>query len=172
MPPAPLSTRPQSLPPPPTTKLGPSGAGSRVSGPVHTPGPCGSLQRPLPGGWESLLLPPQPPQAFSIRGLRLYFPEAEPWVAWSASLPAVCPVYLCANVGLRGATHCSACPALRHSESGPLGLSVRQCGAAGSASGQTACPVRPALRQSQSRHSHASPLHPSAVSAPPTSLDE
>ena len=24
------------------------------------------------------------------------------WVAWSASLPAVCPVYLCANVGPQG----------------------------------------------------------------------
>ena len=24
------------------------------------------------------------------------------WVAWSASLPAVCPVYLCGNVGLQG----------------------------------------------------------------------
>ena len=34
-------------------------------------------------------------------------------------------VYLCANVGPRGATHCSACPALRHSESGPLGLSAQ-----------------------------------------------
>ena len=47
-----------------------------------------------------------------------------------------------------------------------------KCGTAGSASARTACPVRPTLRQSQSRHSHASPLHPSAVSAPPTSLDE
>ena len=26
----------------------------------------------------------------------------EPWVAWSASLPAVPPVYLCANVGPQG----------------------------------------------------------------------
>ena len=76
----------------------------------------------------SLLLLPQHPRAFSIRGLRLYFPEAEPWVAWSASLPAVCPVYLCANVGPRGATRRSACPVLRHSESGPLGLSVRMWG--------------------------------------------
>ena len=67
----------------------------------------------------------QPPGAFSIRGLRLYFPELEPWVAQSALLPAVRPVYLCGNVGPRGATHCSACPALRHSESGPLGLSAQ-----------------------------------------------
>ena len=42
------------------------------------------------------------------------------------------------------------------------GLSVRECGAAGSASGQTACPVRPTLRQSRSLHSHESPLHPGA----------
>ena len=47
----------------------------------------------------------------------------------SASLPAVCPVYLCANVGLRGATHHSACPTLHrisvfhsatHNQTGPL----------------------------------------------------
>ena len=42
------------------------------------------------------------PGALSIRGLRLYFPELEPWVAWSASLPAIHPVYLCTNVGLQG----------------------------------------------------------------------
>ena len=42
---------------------------------------------------------PQPPRAFSIRGLRLYFPVLEPWVVWSALFPAICPVYLCVNVG-------------------------------------------------------------------------
>ena len=93
------------------------------------------------------------------------FPALEPWVAESASLPAV-PVYLCANMGLWGATHCSACPVLRHSESGPLGLAVRECRAAGSASGQTACPFRPTLRQSRSHHSHASPLCPGACLCP------
>ena len=103
---------------------------------------------------------------FSIRGLRLYFPALEPWVAWSASLPAVGLVYLCANVGPRGATHCSACPVLCHSESGPLGLSVRECGVAGSASGQTACPARPTLCQSQSCQGHASPLRPGARLCP------
>ena len=46
--------------------------------------------------------------------------------------PQFFPVYLCASVGPRGATHRSACPVLRHSESGPLGLSVHKCGAAGS----------------------------------------
>ena len=59
-----------------------------------------------------------------------------------------------------GATRHSACPVLRHSESGPLGLSVQECGTTGSASGQTDCPVGPTLHQSRSRHGHASPLCP------------
>ena len=122
--------------------------------------------RTSPVRLESLLLPPQPPWAFSIRGLRLYFPELEPWVSGSALLPAVCPVYLCTNVGPQGATRRSACPVLRHSESGPLSLSVCKCGAAGSASGQTACPVCPTLRQSRSRHGTSSPLCPGCPSPP------
>ena len=43
--------------------------------------------------------------------------------------PPFVPVYLCANVGLQGATCRSAFPVLRHSESGPLSLSVCECGA-------------------------------------------
>ena len=81
---------------------------------------------------------------------------------WSASLPRRLSGYLCTNVGPQGATRHSACPVLCHSESGPLGLSVHECGAAGSASGQTACPVCPTLCQSRSRHGHASPLRPGA----------
>ena len=152
MAPASLSSGFQSFTSLPTIKLGPSGAGSRVGGLVHTLGPCGSLQQPLLWGWEFLLLLPQPPWVFSLRGLRLYFPELEPWVHGLLLSPLFVPVYQCMNVGLRGATRRSACPVLRHSESGPLGLSVRECGAAGSASGQTACPVCPTLRQSRSRH--------------------
>ena len=114
MAPAPLSTGFQSFTPLPTIKLGPSGAGSRVGGLVHALGPCGSLQRPLLRGWESLLLPPQPPQVFSLRGLRLYFPRA-------------------------GALGCMVCFAARHLSD----LSERECGAAGSASAQTACQLVP-----------------------------
>ena len=133
MAPTPLSTGLQPLPQLPTIKLGPPGAGSRVGGLVHTLGPCGSLQRPLLWGWESFLLLPQPPRAFSIRGQRLYFPAMEPWVTPSALLPAILPC-----------------------------LSVRECGAAWSASGQTACPFCPTLCHSQSDHGHTSPLCPSA----------
>ena len=57
-----------------------------------------------------------------------------------------------------GALGCVVCFAPCHLS----GLSVLECGATGSASGQTACPVHPTLRQSQSRHGHVSPLHPGA----------
>ena len=80
--------------------------------------------------------------------------------------PPLVPVYLCSNMGPQGAARCSACPVLHHSESGPLSLSVHECGAAGSASGQTACAVCPTLRQSRSRHGNASPLCPSCPSLP------
>ena len=65
-----------------------------------------------------------------------------------------------------GALGYAFCFALHHLS----GLSVRECGVTGSASGQTACPFRPTLRQSWSRHGHASPplpgarLHPSYLS--------
>ena len=61
-----------------------------------------------------------------------------------------------------GDLDCEVCFAPRRLSS----LSVLECGAAGSASGQTACPVCPTLRQSWSRHGHASPLRPGAHLCP------
>ena len=46
------------------------------------------------------------------------------------------------------------------------GLSVCECGVAGSASGQTACPIRPTLRQSPSHNGNTSCLHPLCLSPP------
>ena len=43
-----------------------------------------------------------------------------------------------------------------------LSVYLCKCGAAGSASGQIACPFHPTLHQSPSRHGHVSPLHPGA----------
>ena len=80
--------------------------------------------------------------------------------------PPFVPVYLCVSVGLQGATHCSACPVLHHSESGPLGLTVCECGSTGSASGQTAGPICPTLRQSRSRRGHESTLRPGSRLCP------
>ena len=90
-----LSASFQSLPHLPTIKLGPSGADSQVGGFVYVLGPCGSLQRTLLWGWEFLLLPPQPPQEFSIRGLRLYFPVLGLWVVWSISLSSCSSQFIC-----------------------------------------------------------------------------
>ena len=86
--------------------------------------------------------------------------------------PPFVPVYLCVNVGPRGTTRRSACPALHHSESGPLGLSVRMWG-------HRVCQWSDCLPRS----SHTLPiLVPPRqrescpprlpVSAPPTGLDE
>ena len=71
---------------------------------MHALGPCGSLQQTFLRGWEFLLLPPPPLQVFSMKGLRLYFPTLEPWVAVCFAPPLFLPVYLCANVGMQGLT--------------------------------------------------------------------
>ena len=105
------------------------------------------------------------PLAFSIRGLWLYFPVLVPWVAWSALLPAICPVYLCANVWPRVLPAALPAP-FSATLSAALLVYLRECGAAGSASGQTACPVHPTLHQSRSCHSHMSPLCPGCPSLP------
>ena len=111
---------------------------------------------------------------FSLRGFRLYFVALEPWVAWSASLPAVRLVYLCANVGLQGTTHCSACPVLHYSESSPLGLSVRECGSQGLLVVRLPTPFVPhsaSLGPATPRQQESSPPR-LLFSAPPTGLDE
>ena len=61
-----------------------------------------------------------------------------------------------------GAPGCSVCFAPCRLS----GLSVCECGAAGNPSGQTACPICPTLRQSQSHHGNASPLRPGCPSLP------
>ena len=158
-----LSTGFQSFTALPTIKLGPSGAGSQVGGLVHALGPCGSLQGPLLWGWESLLLLPQPPREFSIRGLRLYFPELKPWVTRGLlRSPPFVLVYLCASVGSQGCYPAALPAPLSATLSPALWVYLCKRGAAGSASARTACPVRPTLHQSWSRHGLVSPLHPAA----------
>ena len=83
----------------------------------------------------------------------------------------LCVRFICGRMWCRKVLPATLPAPLSATLSPALSVYLRRCGAAGSASAQTACAICPTLRQSQSRHSHASPLHPSAVSAPPTSLD-
>ena len=127
----------------PTIKLGPCGAGSWVGGLVHTLGPCGSLQWPLLWGWESLLLlPPTPTGVFNHRSEAL-FPHA----------------------GALGYMVCFAPRRLSR-------LSVHECGATGSDSGQTACPVVPHCASLSPAMATWVLSAPVPISAPPTGLDE
>ena len=169
-----LSTGPQCFTPLPTIQLGPSGAGSGVGGLVHALDPCGSLQGPLLRGWESLQLPPQPPQAFLIRGLRLYFPKLYPWVAWSASLPAFCLVYLFTNGGPPGGCYPFALPD-PFSATLSLALSVYLCanvGPQGLLVVRLPAPFFPystSLGPSMATGVFSAPV---PISTPPTGLDE
>ena len=70
---------------------------------------------------------PTPRGTFNQR-FEALFPRAGALGCTVCSLPAVHQVYLWANVVPQGATCCSACPVLCHSESGTLGLSVQMWG--------------------------------------------
>ena len=90
---------------------------------------------------------------FSIRGLRLYFLELEPWVVWSALLPCCSSWFICLQMwGHRGASHHLV----------------------GSASCSLACPI-PQCTTSLGLPAAALPRVLSTrlpVSFPPTGLDE
>ena len=133
---------------------------------MHALGPCGSLND-LSCEVESFsCCRPNPHGRFQSEVSGFISLRWSPGLRGLLRSPLFIQVYLCANVGPWGATRRSACPILHHSESSPLCLSVRECGAIGSASGRTACPVRPTLRQSRSCHSNASPLHPGSHLCP------
>ena len=104
---------------------------------------------------------PTPTGVFNQRFEALFIPHWSPGLRGLLCSPAVCPVYLCTNMGPQGATHCSAAP---FSEA--LSVYLCKCGAAGSASGQTSCPVHSTLCQSWSLLGHASPLRPGCLSPP------
>ena len=76
-----------------------------------------------------------------------------------------CPLFvrfICGQMWCRGVLPATLPAPLSTTLSPALWVYLRRCGAAGSASGWTACPVRPTLHQSWSRQGHRSPLHPSA----------
>ena len=103
---------------------------------------------------------------FSVRGLRLYFPPS-----WSPGLrgllrsPQFSRFISVRMWGRRVLPPAQPAP-FSATLSPALWVYLRECGATGSASGQTACPVCPTLHQSQSHHSNASPLRPGCLSLP------
>ena len=142
MAPASLSSGFQSFTAIPTIKLGHSGAGSRVSGPVHALGPCGSLTTSPVRLGVCPAAAPTPRGTFNQR-FEALFPRA-------------------------GALGCAVCFTSRRLS----GLCVRECGVTGSASGRTACPFIPhSASLGPARATRVlSALVP--ISAPPTGLDE
>ena len=71
---------------------------------------------------------PTPTGVFNQRFEALFLLCWSPGLRGLLHSPPFVQVYLCTNVVRRGATRCSACPVLCHSESGPLGLSVQMWG--------------------------------------------
>ena len=97
-----LSASFQSLPLLTTSKLGPSGADSRVHGFVYILEPHGSLQRTLLWGWK-FLLPQQPPRVLTVRGFEGFFSHARTLgCAVCLARQLSLPVYPQANVGPPG----------------------------------------------------------------------
>ena len=95
----------------------------------------------------------------------LYFPALEPWVARSALIPSFVQ-FICTRMWGRVVLPAALPAAFSATLSPALSAYLRECGAAGSSSGQTACPVRPTLCQSWSRRSNASPLRLGCPSPP------
>ena len=95
--PAPLSAGFQSLPPLPTSKVGPSGADSPLGGLVHVLGPCGSLQ-PVRLGVSSAAA--SAPTGFYSQRFEALFPRAGTLGCAVFFAPQLLlPVYPHVNVG-------------------------------------------------------------------------
>ena len=92
--------------------------------------------------------------------------------SWSPGLRSgllLCPPFvrfICGRMWCRKVLPAALPAPLSATLSPALCVYLCKCGTAGSASARTARAICPTLRQSQSRHSHASPLHPGACLCP------
>ena len=84
----------QSLPPLPTSKLGPSGADSQVGVFVYILGPVG-LSNELSCETGSLFCLVKPHRFFQSKVSSLSFPTLKPLVAWSVSPPSCSSQFIC-----------------------------------------------------------------------------
>ena len=165
MAPAPLSTGFQSLAVLPTIKLGPSGAGSQMWACAHSRSLWVSpTTSPVRLG-VSPAAAPTPMGSFNQSSQAL-FPRAGALGYRVCFAPHRSSRFICARVWCPGILP-TTLPALFSATLSPaLPVYLHKCGATGSASGQTACPVRPTLCQSRSHHGHESPLCPGARLCP------
>ena len=96
---------------------------------------------------------PTPTGIFNQRFEALFLPHWSPGLRGLLCSPPFVR-FICARMWGHGVLP-TALPALLSATLSPaLSVYLRERGAAGSASGQTACPVRPTLRQSRSRPSY------------------
>ena len=156
----------QSFTPLPTIKLGPSGAGSRVGVLVHALGPMwvSPMTSPVRLG-VSPSAAPTPMGAFNQR-FEALFPYTGALGCAVCFAPCHSSWFICARMWGHGLLP-SALPAPFLATLSPaLSVYLRECGAAGSSSVQTAWVVPPTLRQSGSRHGNESPLCPGAHLCP------
>ena len=70
--------------------------------------------------------------------------------------------FICGRMWCRRVLLLLCLPLFSATLSPALWVYLCKCGAAGSASAGTACPICPTFHQSRSRHSHTTPLHPGA----------
>ena len=103
---------------------------------------------------------PTPRGAFNQRFEALFPP------CWSSGLRGLlCSPpfvwFICVQMWCRGVLPAALPAPFSATLSPALWVYLCECGATGSASARTACAVCPTLCQSQSHHSHASPLRPS-----------
>ena len=100
---------------------------------------------------------PTPRGTFNQRFEALFPPSWSPGLRGRLRGLLRCPPFIqfiCGRMWCRRVLPATLSPA--------LWVYLCKCGAAGSASARTACAICPTLYQSQSRHSHSSPLHPGA----------
>ena len=104
---------------------------------------------------------PTPTGVFNQRFEALFPPCWSPGLRGLLSSPPFVQ-FICGRMWCRGVLPAALPAPLSTTLSPALSVYLHKCRDAGSDSARTACLIRPTLCQSQSRHSHASPLHPSA----------
>ena len=108
---------------------------------------------------------PTPTGIFNQR-FEALFPQAGALGCAVCFAPCRLSRFICAGMWDRGVLPTALPAPFSTTLSLLLSVYLRECGAPGSVSGQTPCPVGPTLHQSRSRHCNVSPLCPGCPSPP------